>query len=367
MGHLKLHAFLIKPFYTVFMKPLILHMPDALRDRLESDLCAAMPDMPDKINYADNDRIKAVIEKHLFDLGQDDESTKFLEQFYQAYLGMHTGAGNPLVLLENLPPTRGRLIMYGLGVLEGSINFGDKKNVNNKDDSAVYPHRDTVHYPHILENQKLGQYLYCEDAGSNPQPTVFITADDIINHMARQNKDEEYETARSDIIEKLKNMLVKTVHGYLPFLSCNPSYDPNHPNQAPEFLAFTEDRRLRDMDSINPPELRSLYLSFAEAAEELAEIETPLAIASTKSHSLAMWNDLLTFHMRGKTRDGLDESDRQVEIFETQVEHTNELTDSHPTPTDIAVSAPCSKVYLEELSRNSSVNAKARSPTPVRQ
>jgi hypothetical protein len=305
------------------MKPLVLHMPDALRDALESALAEYMPEISHDIDSDDYEPLGAIIARHLMRSEKGTEVGEFLGTFQQAFLDVLNGTGNPAMLLENLPPTHGRLVMYGLAALIDHHSISSIIKLNFSEMQAV--HQDALYRDLAPEKLKPIQFIYCAHRGKEPQPTVFVTADEIIDRMAVEVKNTDFATARAEIIEKLERVCVKSSDQKIhPFLLRNPAYNPSDSvlkeAKAPEFSVFNNGGELNDeLTRIGVPaidaENQAYYKKYAKMAERCTREFAAVSEASTKDNTLVLWHDLLTHHARGPVLTGQSQEGRKAEAL----------------------------------------------------
>jgi len=209
--------------------------------------------------------------------------------------------------------------MYGLA---RTVNYHDAAmghaNIGTK---AQQAHRD---FNELDENgqQKPIQFIYCAKRGAEPQPTVFVTADEVIDQMAAARNSANQKHARVEIIRQLSDLTIRAKSGAnRPFLIKNEHYRPR--SGAPEHFIFSNGRFLSD-DFLSDNEARivagdaEVGREFMHAANQCVFNFAETSEATTRDNTLVMWNDALVLHARGPVKTKNPQSGRAIEIVMTE-------------------------------------------------
>lgn len=315
------------------MKPLVIDLPDSIRDALEGAL-ASEP-------QADAHRVADIVGAILYPLKPAKADAPALENFQQRLIELQTGDGCPVVTLGNLPPTQGERLVNGLFTVMDSWRDRPFTLQPNRITRHFGFHQDAPYSPG--HNKKMVRGLFCKTQGSQPQPTIFLTADEVIHAMCCEGmglpltssvkkmhylQQVEYAARHDAIVKQLSATRVKTENienmntELHPFLQRNPNYAPLQ--GAPKFFVcgplFNHD--------IDVYDAKSVYEQFKNVSEKLRENARRQSSASRKANTVVIWNEAAVQHDCG----GAITEDRLLYQISAQpaVHRAEEANQYHP-------------------------------------
>lgn len=312
------------------MQPRILTLPDSIRDRLAAPSAARPP----RGVHANEQRVRDA----LFPLHPSPEEQAFLSDFQEAYMGMHTGTSAPAVALRNLPAD-------AKPMLDGLVRFiGNGKRPM----SSLIPigrnhpqllHHD-YHYNPRATRKSLGM-LYYIDAGTRPQPTVFVSADDVIEAWATRRQQQHggsHQAQREAVIGMLSQP--DNPVGAQPALARNPNYTPAC--GAPEYILTGTFTQPHAYGGENKPTEK--LTEFDDILYELVHAESKRSTVGTESNTLVLFNQGMCLHGAGYPDQPALQSGRVVQIYDANA-HVGRIGDiaAHIT------AAPTSRVHAVRL------------------
>lgn len=157
------------------MQPRIITLPDHFRDKLEAQLSNS-PRASHNHKFVTEQ--EASLRTVLYPEVMTDAERPFLRHLQESLLELHHCSGSPVLLFKNLPPTKGLAFSQALSRLLGDGSY-ETFVPKAQDPEAQGPHHDKS-YPGIKERRKSLVAMHCIDPGETRQPTVFITADELI-------------------------------------------------------------------------------------------------------------------------------------------------------------------------------------------
>lgn len=337
------------------MKPLVLTLPDSLRDRFEEAFIQlrTIPEYqwpeefkPPRVPGVSISPREYVFHRLLLGSDHTPEEQAFIDRFLQAKSALEGGTGIPAITLENLPPTKGESFAESFGSFlgNGKMNIEEFLPFNTVGQRF---HRDGVSGLEDLMRKSVPT-LYCKTAGAPLQPTVFATADEIIDKMASQLAG--VNDARQQVIDRLSKLRFATRHSPepQPLLEKNPRYEPG--SGAPEYFFATRlDKIFRDdetnVETQDQEVLELLKTSIDTLSRELSATST----ASTKDNTLTFFNNPLVQHAGGHLQAVGEQQGREVIAIDSYAllpERNAALPDiSHLTgiPPVSTIAAPCAE------------------------
>lgn len=372
------------------MQPRSITLPDPLRDALERDLKRAFPKNP-VINKTSGhekeiDACKQIVAWHLFGIAPenpdlvtgasadhktDPETKQFLKEFYQAYLGMECGTSSPVLQIENLPPKYGT--QFNIGLMDGLTNAkngGGLKILGVLANIVAQPtaHRDLPKNARINQLKTI-QSLYCKSPGAIAQPTVFVSIDEALDLLAK-NEGGNFTEARQRWVERLSAIRIKDYNNEI-FRLITPNSAAQYGDTAssrtdtPKHILYTHGRLVNNIDDLAEanPEKRAQqqedYGKFSDALNSLIHENAAAATGSRKANTMLLWNDALVLHDRGPQLAKGAQKNRKLFAIEGNhqpyPEQDNGLT--------YAIGGPCSQVSLDQLRKlgtSAPVNQHAR-------
>lgn len=302
------------------MKPFILHLPDALRDNLEDCLRQRHAGK----EPSDGRQISEHVAALLFPT-RPHSYGDFPVALGNAIGGLTTASGHQAILLENLPRHHSEVFIRAfMQILHGDLRSTPDTMIPAMRPSGRFDgigfHQDSTYTP--SQPTKMLRSLLCTRVGSTPDPTLFLTADEVIHAIACErvglaidiehipsNQQASFIAARDAVIAELKSVHAWTHDPfdnqadpeYQPFLQENPNYMPN--TGAPEFFicATAHDRKL--MATPQGP-----HAAFYAMTERLRELCRADGIASIRENTAVIWNDAGVLHDRA----GAPQHDREL-------------------------------------------------------
>lgn len=302
------------------MKPLLLHLPDNLRDDLEDCLTQIVRNPRSGGSRQPAEHVARMVLSPAKGAYGD-----FPFQLANALGGLTTASGPQALMFDNLPPTQGdHFIRALMQIIHGDLRKTADGMVPPMRPSGRFDgigfHQDAMYSP--AQPTKMIRCLHCKTPGSKPDPTVFITADEVIHGMAceraglapetsavPQASAKEYHAARDSVIAELQRVHAWTIDPYddqapserQAFLQRNPNYDPT--NGAPEFFVCSTpyDRKLM-------AEPQEPHAAFYAMSERLRSHWRAHSDASVKANTAVIWNDAGVLHDRA----GAPQLDREL-------------------------------------------------------
>lgn len=275
------------------MKPFVLTLPDHVRDVMDARLSAA--------SHATNaQKIGDVL------FGKDTVNPEFSNQLREALLAMQTGHGALAVQLDNLPRANSEAFVSGLcALIHGDMRKPGYTLKRNGAHQGIGFHQDSPYVPDA--GHKMIRMLYVKTPGARPDPTIFITADEVIEALTCHKlglpltspeaaHNAAYAATRQTIVDALMQVHVfasPIMDDHLemqPFLQRNP-----HAGAAgsAEFFICATRHNERHMNT-NEDVMREFYAM----AETLREHAQQQSTASMHPHSAVFWNDSGVLHDR---------------------------------------------------------------------
>ena len=275
----------------------MLHLSDALRDQLAHQLA-----VPSHVPAAR--RIMDIL------FAADPAHCASSRSLADALLGLQTGTGPQVVQIENLPPGHEAAFTSALfTMLQGDTRRTPIEVRPNQAHHDVGLHQDAPYSPN---SRKIIRTLVVKDPGTRPDPTIFITADEVLHAMACEqigltsttlpadippNEARQHAEALSALVERYRSIRVHTENIYQDhgeehaFLQQNTHYTPG--SNAPQFFLCTKRHNERHLSSDS-----AATTAFYAMAEQLRDRAAKESSASMHPHSMVIWNDMGVLHDR---------------------------------------------------------------------
>lgn len=222
-------------------------------------------------------------------------------------------------MLDNLPEKSGEAFAAALSCLIGS-GIIQKTPLPTNDSKPQMLHMDETFCD---STEKSNPLLYCANPGSVRQPTVFITADELIERIARSRNEAHAAHATSEAVAaELK--ACKTSQGH-PLLADNPHYEAD--SGSIRYMLTAQICHILQPKSLLAPE--PLRMEIAAAEQELRLQYSPHAITGTKANTLVIYNDAAVMHARGYPASKETQVGRHIVAFDA---HPEMALDEHEPP-----------------------------------
>ncbi len=295
------------------MQPRVIHLPDSLRDRLEQhlELSASIPREQHGVTIQESVLREQLYPKHI----APDERA-FLRDLHESLLELTCGYGAPALLFNNLPPTKGLAFTQALSRLLGNGTLALFTPQEQMADAQT-PHNDKS-YPGITPGRRSIVAMHCVDPGTVAQPTVFVTADEVIDLWAKRLIAQGHDAAdaRATVIDVLSHTFCREGHEHFPLLARNPNYAVGC--AAPEFILLSNqtDDVMNHLLPVSPSPLAADRLEMKNnlkaVLDEACAAAAPTSQASTKANTMTLYNDALILHGRGPSRNGRSSQGRHL-------------------------------------------------------
>lgn len=322
------------------MRPLVISLPDDVRDRLEQVLAPLEQKRFVAPTFTAENALRYEAAQRVCDVIFPSPETEGSAKLRDALLGMQTGDGRPAIELKNLPPTQGRLFYESLVRI-----LDDRMDRWLIDERGYHPHETAIYKFHHDEDNfpehKLIRSLYCLEPGKDPVPTVFVTLDEAIDAhaaMEAQRTGGDAAPIREEFIGKLKASPTLT-------LDENPNYTPT--NGAPHYFTIS-----RLSAHIPSEEDRQLHAELLAAYESLRARAAQESTANLDANTALFWNNSLVAHDRAEEA-GIDRWLNTCNTHPYYPRETDYPAIDHPRPdvqkqwnarTAKAVGAPMARV-----------------------
>lgn len=219
-----------------------------------------------------------------------------LASLQAALLDMQVGAGNPVIYVQNMPKNTGLSIFHGMMQAMGT-NITER---NQKESIPSLRFTDHLHQDagEFTEKKTL-RGLYCEQPGTPISPTIFASAEEILQAMEQDKKVVEQFGNLDALRAKAEQILVATEDTEPhPLLTNNPRWCEGA--EAPPMILHLPDVENMTVSGTN---CASEFLAaFKKAAESLRDKLSEEGIVNTKADSMVLWNDRFVLHDRGNDR-----------------------------------------------------------------
>lgn len=347
--------------YTEAMQPLVLTLPDSIRDRLEVAL--DLPAEPQSDGLVQG--FEKIVGAELLNLHPAPEDREFLRTFRESTLGLQLGSATPAIMMRNLPRhgDTGHHFVLGLSSMLGNGGRGEQ-SLHTAGAQPV--HRDTIYQPDAPH--KAISMIYCREAGNPVVPTVMVTADEIIDHWAElrvakgRYAPDALAQAKEDLIAELRNetLTYRRNDGTdqkVPLLTDNPNYQPG--TGAPRTLFCVD---------YNYPKYfprgreGALHHEFKTALNSIRNALSPESFASTENNTATFYNDPLIMHARGSAHEALEHKAHEGRLVHAYDMHNSVLLPpgQEYTPQISATGSPISRVDFVERDGSMVLNHRSR-------